>query len=213
MEIIRKFKLIALWFSEAKLLILTILYIVLALCWLNFFNYIEPSFRLIGLLLQICGIATVIIGFHQTRKQFNHKSYDQLFCNWLKRFPIKPRPTFIEPEGIQTGISIGNVTLHTVFKLNPDTPLEQQLIKIEKEILFIQNQIDNQTNKNIDELSKLNNKLAVEKNERVQSINQTFKIIEATSTGGIHISFIGTIWLLLGVVFSTASLELSRIFG
>lgn len=212
MEIKRKTKLILLWFYELKLLFLTILYIFLAFAWLSFFNYSEPSFRLIGLFLQICGMATVIFGITQTRKQFSHKAYSKLFSNWLKRCPVKSTPTFIEPEGIQTGFSVGNATLHTVFKLNPNIGVQDQLIAIEKEISSLQKQIDNQADKNTNELNNFSNKLATEKNERTQSINQTLKIIESTSTGGIHISFIGTIWLLFGVVFGTASIELSKIF-
>ncbi len=213
MGILRKIKLIALWFYEPKLFFLTILYLLLALSWIVFFNYSEPSFRLIGLLLQIFGIVTVVLGIIQTREQFNHESYLKLFFNWVKRFPTNTKPVFIEPEGIKVGMSIGNVVLHTVFKLDPKSPVQEQLIKIEKEILSLQLQLDHQTDKNMNELNNFRSKLAIEKNERTNSINQTLKIIESTSTGGIHISFIGTIWLLFGVIFSTASPELSKFLG
>lgn len=213
MKISRKFKLIAYWFYEPKLFFLAVLYLCLAFSWIVFFNYSEPSFRLIGLLLQIFGIVTVVLGIIQTREQFKHESYLKLFFNWVKRFPIKSKPVFIEPEGINVSMSIGDVILHTVFKLNPNTPIQEQLIKIEKEILFLQSQIDNQTDKNMNELNNVKSQLATEKNERTNSINQTLKIIESTSTGGIHISFIGTIWLLFGVIFSTASPELSKFLG
>lgn len=213
MEILRKSKHIALWFYEGKLYILTILYIVLALCLLNFFNYIEPSFRLTGLFLQILGIGTVIRGFNQTRKQFNHKPYKELFANWLERFPIKSNPTFIETEEIKTSATILSVTLTNFFNLDPDSPVEEQLTKIEAQIRLLENRLDINKSKNIDEIKSLKSNLTDERNERIKSINESFKIIESTSTGGIHISLIGTIWLLIGVIFSTASLELSKFFG
>jgi len=210
MALTRKIKLVVYWLSEPKLLFLTILYLLLAFSWIRFFHYSEPSFRLSGLVLQILGIFTVALGILQTREQFGHDSYPKLFSAWIQRFPLKKsKPSFIEPEGIQASFSIGDAILHTVFKLDSNSPIQGQLLKIEKEILFLQKQIDNQSEKNQNEINNLCNKLTIEKNERTQSINQTLKIIESTNTGGIHISFIGTIWLLFGVIASTASPELS----
>lgn len=214
MALTRKIKLVMNWLSEPKLLFLTILYLLLAFSWISFFHYSEPSFRLSGLLLQILGIFTVALGILQTREQFRHDSYPKLFSAWIQRFPLKKsNPSFIEPEGIQTSFSIGDVILHTVFKLDSNSSIQDQLLKIEKEILSLQKQIDNQADKNINEFNDFSNKLTIEKNERTQSINQTLKIIESTSTGGIHISFIGTIWLLFGVIASTTPPELSGFFN
>jgi hypothetical protein len=36
--------------------------------------------------------------------------------------------------------------------------------------------------------------------------------LEATGTGGVHISAIGALWLFVGVTLSTASVELASIF-
>lgn len=153
MTLTRKIKLVMNWLSEPKLLFLTILYLLLAFSWIRFFHYSEPSFRLSGLLLQILGIFTVALGIFQTREQFGHDSYPKLFSTWIQRFPLKKsNPSFIEPEGIQTSFSIGDVILRTVFKLDSSTSIQDQLLKIEKEILSLQKQIDNQTDKNINKL-------------------------------------------------------------
>lgn len=211
--LIRKVKRLGYWLWEVKLVFLMISYLALAWSLLNFFNYTEPSFRVIGLVLQILGIATVIHGLNQTRDQFNHKSYQDLLGDWLKRCPIKDKPIFIEPESIRTSVSIGDVILTTVFKLDINSPIEEQLAKIEKEILDLQKQIDNAGIKNREEINKLSSDINVEKNERNKAINRTLKIIESSSTGGVHISLIGTIWLLIGVISSSLSPELSKLLG
>lgn len=213
MIVFRKIRLIGFWLWEMKLVTLMILYIFLAWIGLNFFNYTEPSFRIIGLVLQILGIATVILGLNQTREQFNHKSYKSLLNDWLKRCPIKDKPVFIEPESIGTSFSIGDVVLTTVFRLDSNETISEQLAKVEKEILSLQTQIDNASTKNKEEINKLNREINGEKNERDQAINKTLKIVESASTGGVHISLIGTIWLLIGVILSSLSPELSKFFG
>lgn len=213
MGIIRRFKLFGHWIWEIKLVFLMIVYLALAWSFLKFFNYTESSFRWVGLGLQILGITTVIHGLNQTRNQFNHKSYKGLLSDWLKRCPIKDKPAFIAAESIGASFSMGDVILTTVFKLDPNSPIEEQLAKIEKEVLGLQKQIDNSSSKNREELNKLKGDINTEKNERNQAINRTLNIIESTSTGGIHISLIGTLWLLFGVILSSLPPELSNWLG
>jgi hypothetical protein len=35
-------------------------------------------------------------------------------------------------------------------------------------------------------------------------------MLEATATGGVHISAMGAVWLFVGVTLSTAGIEISR---
>jgi hypothetical protein len=61
-------------------------------------------------------------------------------------------------------------------------------------------------------LHKINGSLKQEEQSRQAEDNQIRKKLEATGTGGVHISLIGASWLFMGVTLSTAAPEIVTLF-
>jgi hypothetical protein len=60
--------------------------------------------------------------------------------------------------------------------------------------------------------NKVNTDLKQEEQLRATEDRTIREQLEATATGGIHISAMGTAWLFFGIILSTASQEISQWF-
>ncbi len=104
----------------------------------------------------------------------------------------------------------GSVTLKQIA--GPNATLEDRIRVLESNLdvidlrsIKLQEQVE-QENQNRKEA------LVAERNTRTQEIDIVRTRLEATETGGLNISLMGLIWLAAGLIMSTASLELSRLF-
>jgi hypothetical protein len=89
--------------------------------------------------------------------------------------------------------------------------IEARVEALEKNITAIHTRIT-ETHKEIDEeFSTAADALKRESQAREKEDKAIQQKLEATGTGGVHISAIGASWLLVGVVLSTASAEIARI--
>jgi len=82
--------------------------------------------------------------------------------------------------------------------------LEKNVVSIHERISQTQNEMDQ-------ELQKANEALKAEKQSREAEDGALHSKLEATGTGGVHISAIGASWLFVGVVLSTAAIEIERL--
>jgi hypothetical protein len=197
------------WLGELRLLYLAGLYVLLGLSLIWGFEASEKSIRLVGLALQVLGIGTVIWGISATRKQFGHPPVISLVLSWLRRCPLIRRPAYLQPEGISVGASALGGRLVTAFTPNPSAPLEERLEHIEKGLETLQKRIEGAESQIDRESSIAYGKVLVETRAREAADKEIMSALESSSTGGIHISAIGALWLFVGVILSTASHELA----
>lgn len=197
------------WFGELRLLYLAGLYVLLGLSLIWCFEASEKNIRLVGLALQVLGIGTVIWGISATRRQFGHPPVIRLVLSWFRRFPLIRRPAYLQPEGISSGASVVGGRLVTVFTPNPSAPLEERLVHIEQGLATLQKRIEGAESQIDRESSIAHGKVLVESRTREAADKEIMSALESSSTGGIHISAIGALWLFVGVILSTASHELA----
>jgi hypothetical protein len=62
-----------------------------------------------------------------------------------------------------------------------------------------------------EEFQKISDVLKGEEHARQSEDNEIHKKLEATGTGGVHISAIGASWLFVGVILSTAAVEIAEL--
>jgi hypothetical protein len=74
--------------------------------------------------------------------------------------------------------------------------LNQRLIQLETEVAS--------------ELRSHSQALRDEQQTRASADNEVRQRLEAAQTGGLHLGFVGLVWLFLGVLLSTASPEIAR---
>lgn len=203
-----KIKALMSWLGELRYAYLAVVYVLLGLSIIYSLGASEWSIRFVGGGLQILGIGTVVWGISLTRKQFGHQPVYVWIYSWLRRFPLIRRTAYIRAEGVMPSISMSG-RLTAVFSPNSNASVEERLLAIEQGMGTVQKRIEAAEAQIDREIRETHSKIAVEARARESADRQTMSALESTSTGGVHVSAIGALWLFAGVALSTASPELS----
>ena len=198
------------WFAEFKHLWLALLVCVVALVVALRPPATEPTIRLTGLALQLLGIGTVAWGIAEARALFGHPSTISVARSWLVRFPQ------LGPKTVSASINItlpglrASMRGYATHGPEPNATLDARVEVLEKNIAGVNERLD-QTQREMDDQFR-DAKAALKQAEEIwfaegRAIHEK---LEATGTGGVHISAIGALWLFVGVTLSTASPEISR---
>ena len=170
----------------------------------------EPIIRLSGLALQILSIGTVAWGISETRALFGRPSLFAVAKSWLRHFPSFH-------SRVVTGtvhITLEGDTLRArgygMDNAGPNATPEARIEVIEKNIRRINERID-QTQQEIDiKFRNADTALKREEQGRIVEDQAIHHKLEATETGGIHVTAMGALWLFVGVTLSTASPEIAK---
>ena len=169
----------------------------------------EPVIRITGLVLQLLGVGTVTWGISETRALFGHPSLASKAKAWIGRFPLLRREIVLGGSIIGLSSVTGNARGYVTNDPGPNPTVETRLESLEKNVSLIHERI-NQTHNEMDqEFRKAEESLKLEKQLRQEEDNATREKLEATGTGGVHISAIGASWLFVGVTLSSASVEIA----
>lgn len=199
------------WLGELRYAYLAVVYVLFGVSIVYCFGASESSIRLVGGGLQILGIGTVVWGISVTRKQFGHQPVYVWFYHWLLRCPLVRRTVHIRVNGVMPGLLMSS-RLTQVFTPNPNASIEERLSAIEQGMDKVQKRIGVAETQIDQEIRDTHGKIAVEARARESGDRQMMSALESASTGGVHVSAVGALWLFAGVVLSTASPELSSWF-
>ncbi|MEN5206762.1 hypothetical protein ABE493_01375 [Stenotrophomonas terrae] len=204
-----KLKRLGAWFLEIWVVWTTLLVLFAGGLTMAVFGWSEPSIRLSGLAMQVLGIATVIYGLHSTRRHFGHRSPMESFGQWVRRCPLVRRRAYLEPEGVTISCAVVGMrlTTHHVPKATQD--VSEKMAHLESGILLLQDRIGGAESQIDTHASEFDGRIKAEASARTAGDDASLKALEESSTGGIHISAMGTVLLLVGVVLSTAGIEIS----
>ena len=173
----------------------------------------EPYIRLAGLLLQLLGISTVLHGVSETRKLFNLPSLLAVAFRWLRSFPkFRPEKTFAYMSGDTGVMSVaGRAILR--HQASDNATIEERIRVLESNLQPLDNRL-NDFQHQIDETNRQAKEgLATEQQKREDDINALREKLTTTETGGLSVSLMGLVWLIVGVIMSTASPELKILFS
>ena len=197
------------WFAKARHALLAVAVIAVALMISLRPHTPEPVIRLTGLALQLMGIATVIWGISETRALFGHPSLIRAVKGWLDRFPLIRRNITIAVGSAALSAAMGKARVYVTHRAGPDSTVESRLDALEKNVAAIHERIT-QTQAEVDEESRKSaDALKREEQSRLAEDAAIRKQLEATGTGGVHISAIGASWIFVGVILSSASVEIA----
>lgn len=201
------------WLKEAKHFWLTVFIAGAALAIALRPGSDEVTIRWTGLVLQLLGVGTVALGIAETRALFGKPTLLRWFESWVKRWPLIKRP----PTSASAHMTLDDMTMRAraraTFVAPPGADFETRIDALERNIEGVNTRID-QTQAEIDaEVNKLQSALKQEVTAREAEDALTRQKLEASETGGIHISAMGTLWLFLGVILSTASPEIAGWMG
>jgi len=157
------------------------------------------------------GIGTVIWGISETRALFGHASLTSKARAWLGRFPLLRRNVVVAAGDAVLAAAVGKGRAHVTYGPGANPTIESRLEALEKNVTSIHEHIS-QTQKEMDEeFQKTADALKREEQSRQAEDRAIREKLEATGTGGVHISAIGALWLFVGVILSTAATELAEL--
>ena len=197
------------WLAEARYVWLALAVSAVALVVAVRPGTSEPVIRLTGLALQILGIGTVAWGISETRALSGHKPLFAVARGWVERFPLRSRSIVITVAGAASVTSSGCVRGHLTYGPPPNPTVNDRLDALEKNIGALHDRVGANQKELDEEVSKLRSSVSEETSRREQEDHASRKLIEMTATGGVHISAIGAVWLFVGVILSTAGVEIA----
>ncbi len=206
---INRIRAIGPWLAEGRYAWITIGTTAVALIFCLRPGVEERSIRLIGLALELLGVATVIWGISETRAFFGHKSICSTAKDWGLRFPLLRQHHTLAAAGIELKAVVGNARAYGTHGAGADPSLEARITALERNITAIHERITETQNELDQRLHNVYESAATEKAERAAEDEKLRGMLEATATGGIHISAMGAVWLFFGVILSTTASELA----
>lgn len=170
----------------------------------------EYLIRWTGLLLQLAGVITVAWGLHSTRKLFGHPSLVTTTSSWLKRFPFRKRKPIHASAFAAAGRATTSGRGYATHPPPANPTTDQRLDALERSIVLLHDRISGNEDVTQNEFSKAAEALKEERHTRRAEDQAISKRLEETGTGGIHISAMGALWLFLGVILSSGSVEIAQ---
>jgi hypothetical protein len=171
----------------------------------------EPVIRIAGLVLQLLGISTIIWGISETRALFGHASLTKKIKAWLQRFPLRRRHIVFAVGRGDFAVTMGKARAFVTHGAGANPTLDSRVEALEKNVASIQNQVTAVETELDEGFHKVREEIRRETQTRHAENEELGKKIEATGTGGVHISAIGASWLFVGVALSTAAPELAAL--
>lgn len=171
----------------------------------------ESRLRISGLFLQVAGVLTVAKGLHDTRKLFGRPSLRQHAVRWFKQFPrfgVDTPMAVGSGSGSSTGSSIGSAMILP----GPAASLEERVASLAQELIRTSGLVQETRQRLAEESRDRGREIDSERCERRSGDERVRQLIEEAAAGGLHLELTGVVWLLLGVVLSTAPNEIIAIF-
>ena len=175
----------------------------------------EVHMRWTGMLLQIGGVGTVAWGLSKTLQLFGKPNVLDSVVQWIGAFPRLLRKGTGQTVrlGFSENITVGHDMSVSTLKPKPQTveaQIEWLIERIEKQkrrIHKLEQQAKEQT-------EILKEKVQQETSERASEddrINQ--HVLEEVAIGGLHLEFMGVVWLVVGIVLSSFPAELGGVLS
>jgi hypothetical protein len=170
----------------------------------------EQALRILGLLLQLLGIATVMVGIRTTRRQFGHRSLAATSLAWFRRFP-RCRPPPIDLGGGLSTAGVEAMGSGQVRAGRVDDSAEAWLNALQKDMDGAYTYLGRLEADLNAAISQHKGAVDQEARDREAGDRALRSMLESTQTGGLSLSTVGATWLFVGVILATVAPELSGV--
>ena len=202
----RWFRALGGWLGEPRLLWFTAFALAAAIIG-AFWIGSERAFRLIGLALQLVGIATVAWNIRGTRTLFARPGFLTLVAQWLHRRPKFNPPPITAVMSATQAAQILSGRAEVWHNAESGATLHVRTDAIEKNLSRLRDRLNDFEREVRKDLRQHADALERESLVRANHDNAIDEKLEVAQVGGLHISAAGVAWLVLGVIMSTASVE------
>lgn len=174
---------------------------------LLFLSHLEQKLRFAGMVFQLYGVLTVWLGILETRKLFGHPGLISKLRKWLNLCPIRKKNYVLKAEPARYNIFGNKIRFSVTANVKPDATSEECTKVLEKNMVYLGNRID-EVEKEMDQrLGEQNDLLKQEQQSRIEESKKLSALLESAETGGLDVSAMGAISLVIGVILSTIAPE------
>jgi len=204
------------WVGEAKYPLVAATVIIIAMATSVLAKCISPGspevvIRHTGLTLLLFGTATVIWGATKARNDFKLPSLRHQALLWLKRCPWLPRRGVARLEGVGACIGLADkLDAYGIRGVGSNPTIESLAEALIENVKGLHERISGLKNELDGEIREINRTIEGVDRARKEEARDIRKELLETATGGLHISVIGAIWLIVGTVLGTAAPELAK---
>ena len=169
----------------------------------------ELGVRLMGLVLQLLGLCTVLIGISQTRSRFGLPSMRASALAWVKRFPrVRLKPVEGKLVAILANVEVTS-HVNARLSLSADSPLEHRVSAVESNLAALEHAVDGLRDQ-LDQTDRQRGEaLALETQTRQEAVRRLSDELALAETGGLSLSLVGLVWLSAGLIITTLSPEIA----
>ena len=197
------------WIAKPRLLWLCLSVPIACSLPLILFSASEPIVRMMGLFLQLLGILNVVYGIERTRNFFGRPSLFRSAAAWLAEFPSLRGGTPTRIEASSAGATLVSGRLSVRHRAGPNANLEDRVRVLESNVEGLENSRD-EFQVQLDQANqRMDRELAEERQDRGLQIEALGAKLETSQTGDLGVSLVGAIWLMMGLLLSTASQEIA----
>jgi len=169
----------------------------------------EKVIRLIGMLLQLGGVATVAKGLGDSGRLFKKPNFLEKIALLFKEFPRR-RVTIRTGSGrvvasAPTGRGRGSVLP------GPNTPLERRVELLEERTKSLFSEVDILEGKLRAQSDELTLKMTEEVTKRKAEHRALEEKLETAVIGNIHVEWWGVFFFIVGIILASASPELAQV--
>ena len=195
------------WIIEPRVVWFALIVIFFSLSCLFFGQITEKKIRLIGLALQVFGMGAVLCGIRQTRLFFQKPNIFNRVVARVRNRP-RPRPSKIIGSGYATVPEFtASGSGYSWFQNKNGCGVEFRLDSIERNLIMVR-EMTLRLREECRESSELfDTTVNRETSNLRRSVDEANERLENASTGGLDVSLMGAVWLMIGVILSTASIE------
>ncbi|MBI0538975.1 hypothetical protein D9599_25815 [Roseomonas sp. KE2513] len=178
--------------------------------WVILWSQDETTIRRCGAALQLLGVATVAVGIRNTRRDFGQPGFLGSAWQNLMAFPRPPsQDVSVTIEGQQLGTTTDFIGGEATGTLT--SSVQEQIDALRRELSALQTAFT-KGQKAIDRrLVEVSRKLVDEEATRERGEQVVRLLITKAQTGGLNLSVLGTVCILLGTIMGGLTQEVATI--
>jgi hypothetical protein len=174
----------------------------------------EAHMRWTGMLLQIGGVGTVAWGLSKTRQLFNQPGIWESIVSWVAAIPDQVCAPTAVSASISEMIPGPSMSAHgQVRASHEDKSLEEKVSWLLHQVEKLENRMEDLRREGRQREKQLEVLIEEEASERESADENISQQIEEVAIGGLHLEFMGVVWLVVGIVLSSFPVVLGGVLS
>ena len=195
------------WTIDELPLVWAIVPIFVAFMVIGIFGASEPSIRITGMALQLSGVAPIFISILALRREFELPRIIEASKSALQNRPkYNPPPNSAIISGGIGPVGAG-ITAYQSVESAPDDPLDKQIEALRSTVKMLRQDFERTKKSTADTIERHRR----ESNDEIQGLgtqlNKQADKMKSVLTTGLTLSASGTIWIAVGIIMSSMSIE------